>query len=216
VDGVYETMLVERGRVRLVERHLARLRRAGVAEARIAEVETVIRRAIKQSRHVLRIDVATDRIVERPRAPKPATTVRLAVTLGYEPGTSSREEKRIDRDWAAPFEQQARDSGFDEALLTSAAGLVAETTRANVFIVQGDAIVTAPAVGLLPGVTRSWVMDVMNVHVREIERAELRDSDAVFLTTSGRGIVEVHDIEGRPFHGHPVVEQLAAEWSALP
>ena len=42
MDAVFETMLVDDGRVRLLDRHLERLRQAGVPDERVADVHVAV------------------------------------------------------------------------------------------------------------------------------------------------------------------------------
>ncbi len=56
--------------------------------------------------------------------------------------------------------QEAKDSGFDEAILLDTNGFVAEGPGANVFI-EKDGILYTPAKGnILPGITRATVIDI--------------------------------------------------------
>ena len=120
MTDLYETMLVQDGRVRLVERHLARLARSGASDFAINRVTAAIRSACLLPAHVLRLDVSDDNIVERPRAAKLATPARLITAIGYDPASPDRERKFVDRSWADPFEaaRDARSDG-DETLLIS-------------------------------------------------------------------------------------------------
>jgi branched-subunit amino acid aminotransferase/4-amino-4-deoxychorismate lyase len=211
--AVFETMLVEDGRVRLLERHLDRLRRAGVGEPLVDEVRAAALEAAAGAAGpvVVRIDVAGGAIAVRPREPRPASPVSGVLVEGYDPADRSREQKRAERAWADAAETAAG----GEALLVSADGLVGETTRANVFAILGGAVVTPPLAGILPGVTRSFALERTGAVERPLKLADLRVADAAFLTTAGRGIVLLADVGGRRLAGHPLVDELAAAWRAL-
>ena len=122
----------------------------------------------------------------------------------YDPGDRSRERKRAERAWADAAETAAG----GEALLVSPEGLVGETTRANVFAILGDVIVTPAVTGLLPGVTRSWAIERLGAIERALTLAELREADGAFVTTAGRGVVALADVGGSGSRSHPLVEQL--------
>ena len=216
--GIFETLRVEDGRVRLLERHLARLRRAGVPEELVGSAARIVEAA---SAHgdapvVLRLDVLACRVAVTPRAAPEALPVRLVTVEGYDPHDRGRERKSADRRWAEQALVAARTWGGDEALLVSADGLVGEATRANVFALTADGtLVTPPAAGLLPGVTRSWVLEQPGALERPLALDELRSARAVFLTTAARGVVAVAALGGRALPSDPAVAALAAAWRGL-
>lgn len=217
MPALIETMLVEQGRVRLIDRHLARLRRSGAATERITEAQRVIERACERDDHVLRIDVADEGIVEVQRAMKPATPVRLRTAIGYDPTDAKREHKLIDREWTVPFDAMVeRSDDHDETLLVSQLGLVGETTRANIFAIVNGHLVTPEPHGLLLGVTRSWVIDIFGALQQPLTTRDLADAEALFLTTSGRGIVPVVAINARKYNAHELTATIANQWRALP
>jgi branched-subunit amino acid aminotransferase/4-amino-4-deoxychorismate lyase len=56
--------------------------------------------------------------------------------------------------------RKAMATGADEALFTTDAGEILEGTATNVFALADDELITAPVdAGILPGVTRAWVID---------------------------------------------------------
>ncbi len=213
MGGVFETMLIEDGRVRLLDRHLGRLAASGIDEPQIQEVRELVARLTTAASGpvVVRIDVAADRVLARPRDPRPAAPLSGLLVVAYDPADRSRERKRTERAWADAAETAAG----GEALLVSPEGLVGETTRANVFAILGDTVVTPAVSGLLPGVTRSWAIERLGALERALTLAELREADGAFLTTAGRGIVALADVDGHRLPSHPLVEQLAEAWRAL-
>ena len=103
--------------------------------------------------------------------------------------------------------EEARGSGYDEALFLDTAGHLAEATASNLFVLEGGALRTPPTeCGVLPGITRANVLEI----AREIELPTseepmapevLEAADEVFLTSSVREIAPVVAIEGRPVGG---------------
>ena len=92
-----------------------------------------------------------------------------------------------------------------------------ETSRAN--IVAGGprdgGLVTPGAQGLLPGVTRSWLLDRERVETRIVRLDELLAARAAFLTTAGRGIVRVAAVGDVELGDDPRIAELQAAWRAL-
>jgi branched-subunit amino acid aminotransferase/4-amino-4-deoxychorismate lyase len=199
--------------VRLLDRHLGRLAASDVPQPVIQEVRELVARLTTAASDpvVVRIDVADGRVLARPREPRAAAPVSGLLVEGYDPDDRTRERKRTARAWADAAETAAG----GEALLVSPQGLVGETTRANVFAVLGDVVVTPAVAGILPGVTRSWAIERLAAIERALTLEELQGADGAFLTTAGRGIVALADVDGSRIPPHPLVEHLAEAWRAL-
>lgn len=95
--------------------------------------------------------------------------------------------------------EEARQAGFDEAILLNERGEVSECTSANVFAAtggpQGTLVSTPPlSSGCLPGVTRELLLDVVRVPgIQVVERAlkpeDLERADQVFITSTTRDLL---------------------------
>lgn len=166
---------------------------------------------------VVRFDVAAGTCVSsRARTPGDPGPVRLALVPGFDPGDVTRERKLAARGWAEEAEDAARTAGADEPLLVSPTGLVGETSRASLFVVDAAGrVVTPPARGLLPGVTRAWALEAAGATEHPLTTGELGDARAAFLTTAGRGVVPVAAIDGRALATDDRVRELVAAWRAL-
>lgn len=119
---------------------------------------------------------------------------------------------------------EARASGADEALLLTIDGLVAEGSVANVFIFEGERLLTPPlACGILPGVTRSAVLSLaerLGIPVAEeaFPPGRLLGADEAFLTNSLVGIVPLVAVDGWPVgdgRPGPCTARLAAALAEL-
>jgi branched-chain amino acid aminotransferase len=96
---------------------------------------------------------------------------------------------------------EAIDAGVLEALMLNTDGEVAECTGDNVFIVSEQCVFTPPPeVGVLEGVTRSFVMDLctqLGIPCKE-ERLlmdDVLDADEVFLTGTAAELIAVTKID---------------------
>jgi branched-chain amino acid aminotransferase len=107
------------------------------------------------------------------------------------------------------------DPGVDEALLLDVDGRVAEGATSNVFFVDGGRLKTPSTGGdLLPGVTRSLVLDLAEsesfpVEEGQYDPAELRRADEVFLTNTTWEIRPVTELDGRSLETGPITQLLA-------
>jgi branched-chain amino acid aminotransferase len=100
-------------------------------------------------------------------------------------------------------QREARAAGYEEALLLNAQGYVTDGWAHNVFLVQGDVLVTPPtSAGALPGITRDCVMRLaaeegVEVAERQLVRSDLYVADECFLTGTAAGVVPVTAVDGR-------------------
>ena len=110
--------------------------------------------------------------------------------------------------------REAELADADEALLVNTQGEVAEGASGNLFWTRGPVVYTSPtAVGVLPGVTRAVVLEIcatLNFPVKKrLTKVELvKGSDALFLTNSVHGIIDVLSLDTHVFLGSPVVGRI--------
>jgi len=98
---------------------------------------------------------------------------------------------------------EAINNGYEEALMLTASGYVAEGTGDNIFIIKEDCLVTPPAyLGILKGITRAAVMQLgkkigLGVKEEVLTRHNLFTADECFLTGTAAEIMPVISIEKR-------------------
>ncbi len=118
--------------------------------------------------------------------------------------------------------REARLRGADEALILNAAGLVAEASVANVFVVKSGLLSTPPpSDGALEGITRASILEIAateGIATREqsLGRFDLFAAAEVFLTGTGARIVSVGTLDGEPIgeaSSWPVTRRLEAAFA---
>jgi branched-chain amino acid aminotransferase len=126
---------------------------------------------------------------------------------------------------SALAKSEALQSGFDEAIMLSHDGHVAEGSAENIFLVR-DGVLLTPDVScnILEGITRDTMIVLarrelaLTVLERAVDRSELYSADEVFLTGSAAGIAWVksvdHRIVGNGEIG-PVTSRLANMYEAI-
>jgi len=113
---------------------------------------------------------------------------------------------------------EADDAGADEAILLNTSGNIACASAANVFVLRGNRLMTPPVrAGALPGVTRAAILKLapqLNLEPAESDLlpADLANADAVFLTQSSRGVVEVTSVDGKPAKRSPRIREPYEAW----
>jgi branched-chain amino acid aminotransferase len=96
-------------------------------------------------------------------------------------------------------------AGFDEAIMLTIDGHVAEATTSNIFLRRGNTWITPPpADDILEGVTRRQVMELIEedlsepVIERTIDRSELYVCDEALLCGTAVQVVPLIDVDHRP------------------
>ncbi len=100
--------------------------------------------------------------------------------------------------------QEAKDKGFDEAIVLDADGNVAESSGANVFFEKDGKLFTAPKGSILPGITRATVFEICdNLGIPYEEKLfkpdEMRGADAGFFCGTAAEIVALGSMDNVHF-----------------
>jgi branched-chain amino acid aminotransferase len=114
---------------------------------------------------------------------------------------------------------EAIDAGVGEAIMLNEAGLVAECTGDNIFIVEAGKLVTPPlSAGILPGITRSVVLRLagklgLPAAEQEVSVKRLLGAGECFLTGTAAEVISVTKIDGQAIGDGavgPVTQKLHA------
>lgn len=100
--------------------------------------------------------------------------------------------------------QEAKDKGFDEALVLDNNGFVAESSGANIFYESGGILYTPPKGNILPGITRATVLEICDeLNIPVIEKfftpGEMRAADAGFFCGTAAEVVALSSLDNVPF-----------------
>ena len=99
--------------------------------------------------------------------------------------------------------ESANRRGLDEVILLNEHGNVAECTSANIFAATGGQVWTPPiSAGCLPGITREVLLGEVHlpgirIAEKNLTPADLESADEVFITSTTRNLLPVHEIEGK-------------------
>lgn len=226
-EGLFETMRAESGRVALLERHLDRLVASASAlgmepvparEALGAAVVQALRAAGGGARRVRlcvtpRPTVLVEVTAEDALGPGVPEASGAAVAGAWSPSNRIAEHKSLSYAAHRWSQRRAAEAGAEHALLLDERGRLGEAALASAFCVIGGALVTAPVRGLLPGVARAVVMDVMPVREEVLEESAWRAAEEIILTNAVRGAVALVSVDGAPVGAGiagPVGRSLAA------
>jgi branched-chain amino acid aminotransferase len=118
--------------------------------------------------------------------------------------------------------QAAKRAGYEEAILLTDGGVVADGPGENVFVVKDGVVRTPPlSTSILPGVTRATVMRLARdlgytVEERNLIRTDLYLADEVFMTGTAAEVTPVRAVDDHELGaGQVTLELQQAYWDAV-
>jgi branched-chain amino acid aminotransferase len=100
---------------------------------------------------------------------------------------------------------EAKESGFDEAIMLTQDSFVSEGSAMNLFMVRDGALITTPVTAdILEGITRQTIIQValeqmsLETIIRPIQRTELYIADELFFCGTGAQVAPVTSVDRRP------------------
>ncbi|QOR75157.1 MAG: aminotransferase class IV [Thermoflavifilum sp.] len=110
---------------------------------------------------------------------------------------------------------EAKQQGWDQAILQNTAGRIAETHIANIFCVYNQMIITPPlSEGCVDGIIRKVLLEARlpwKIKEQPLRVQELMDADEVFTTNTIQGIQYFSKIHQRTF-ARPQIAPAIATW----
>ncbi len=215
--GLFETMRSYRGKIAYLDAHLRRIEKSsGLLYLRLPYSAPGLKRIIAKA---VKINGFSDCCVRLTVWKGERETQTLIIAKKYRPFPHKKYLAGF-RVWVSPYRQnefslltqikstsrlfyefvyrQAKDKGFDEAIILNSRGDIAEGSRSNIFLVKAKVLFTpALSCGCLAGVTRRVAMDLAKKYNIEVCEGKftMRDfyaADEVFLTNSLMGIMPVN------------------------
>lgn len=100
--------------------------------------------------------------------------------------------------------QEAKDKGFDEALLLDVEGFVAEGPGANVFIEKDNVLYTPQLGSILPGITRATVLELceslgMEAVETKLTLNDVYNADSAFYCGTAAEIIGLASVDKKTF-----------------
>ena len=115
---------------------------------------------------------------------------------------------------------EAKEDGYDEAIMLDTNGFVSEATGENVFIVRDGIIKTTPWTSILGGITRDSIMALARdlgytVEEQQFTRDEFYIADEAFFSGTAAEITPIRELDHRQIgvgHAGPVTKHLQQEF----
>jgi len=243
-DGLFETIRCEHGKLINFLPHWQRLNDGlefcqipcPITENQLRSIceQTLSANQLENSIASLRITLTrgpTSRGINLPTAPKPTLMVKCdplpkniadpisVCTTNYMRNEKSPLCRFKTLNYLEPIlaRQQAKQNGYDDALLINTKEEVICGTVANLFIVENKTLYTPPlSSGPLPGTTRQQIIDLakkINIPFKEkpLTQTNLPTIKEAFFTNSLIGIQPIHKINEHPLtstHPNSLTSQL--------
>jgi len=99
---------------------------------------------------------------------------------------------------------EAKDAGFDEALLLDMYGNVAECSGANIFMEKDGKLLTPKKGSIMAGITRSTILEICKeegipVEEKHFKLEELKQADSAFFTGTAAEVVGLKSLDDYEF-----------------
>lgn len=220
-EGVFETLHLRPEGPWLLGEHLDRLERSaallGLAPPPRAELEALAARApLPATESALRLVVTPGPVAVAPVffatvADVPGSARRqrhegislITADLGVttRPPWSLSAAKTLSYAENLAARRWAQRQGADDVLWLTADGHALESPTANLVWLAGDTLCTVPPAGILRGITAAHLLSRaasvgLGAEERMITAAALPEADAIWLSSSLRGLAEVHTLNG--------------------
>lgn len=238
-DGVFETVVALNGRLVFADLHRQRLseglRRLGLS-ADSGQLIDALRHAAEQRTGptILRLTVTRGRgagyappangqvawtITERELpgdALDPRTRLRVArsdIVLADQPLLAGiKHLNRLEQVMAA---REALRNGVDDVLLCDPRGSLHSSSRANLFVLDGRVLFTAPCTRQgIAGTRRRLILESLapaaGIDCREapVAESQLRQADGAFLCNSVMGVCAIAEFDGHPLRQASRIDEL--------
>ncbi len=120
--------------------------------------------------------------------------------------------------------EEARNAGYDEAVMLDHRGFIAEGPGENLFIVEKEGLLTPPLyVSILPGITRDAVITLAQdlgyeTIETDITRSRLYNADEAFFTGTAAEVTPIYEVDDKKIGGGktgPVTKRIQDEYFAV-
>jgi branched-chain amino acid aminotransferase len=117
---------------------------------------------------------------------------------------------------------EAKDRGFDEALLLDHKGNIAEGSVANIFLIINGKLITPETGAILPGLTRASIITIaqklgISVEERALQLKDIEFATEAFFTGTASEITPIKTIEKKQLLGESglITKELIAKYEAI-
>lgn len=230
LPSVYEVIRLSGGRPQFLQEHYDRLERS-LASMRIPvpftrdELAGCIAQLAEESGikdHNIKVEVDVSghsTMYLNPTHYPSAEQYEKGVRTGLFKGERKNPNiKMMDRELRDATDKAIKSGGLYEVFLVNRDGIITEGSRSNVFFIKNGEIYTSPTDTVLPGVTRTVIIRILEdagipLHYRAIKQDELNSFDAAFISGTSPKVLPVAAIGDTAYDvDDPVLRSVMARY----
>jgi len=224
-QALFETILIRAGQPVFLSRHLNRMA-AGLVFMKMDQLPSAssIREAIIECLSLtgtvdgaIKLMAIGNILHVLPRTVVPASetiAIGISETVVRDANSSLAGIKTVQRVWSDALRAEAARNNVYDFIALNSEGNLTEGGRTNIFLVQDERLVTPPLDdSCLPGVTRSIVLEMENTAEVRLNREDLVQCEAAFLTSALIGAAPIAQVIGigKKDPHHPLIQGVQAE-----
>ena len=233
LPSVYEVIRLSGGKPQFLKEHYERLERSLASMGKpvpftCGELASYIdelaeETGIKDHNIKLESDISGYSIMYLNPTHYPAAELyRSGVKVGLFRGERKNPNiKMMDRELRDATDRAIRQGDLYEVLLVNREGYITEGSRSNVFFIKNGEGFTSPTDAVLPGVTRTVIIRIIEssgipVHYRAIRRDELGGFDAAFISGTSPKVLPIASIGSDTYDvNDPVLRSVMEQYATL-
>jgi branched-chain amino acid aminotransferase len=233
LPSVYEVIRLSGGKPQFLKEHYERLERSLASMGKpvpftCGELASYIdelaeETGIKDHNIKLESDISGYSIMYLNPTHYPAAELyRSGVKVGLFRGERKNPNiKMMDRELRDATDRAIRQGDLYEVLLVNREGYITEGSRSNVFFIKNGEVFTSPTDAVLPGVTRTVIIRIIEssgipVHYRAIRRDELGRFDAAFISGTSPKVLPIASIGSNTYDvNDPVLRSVMEQYATL-
>ena len=224
--GLFETILLYKGKPVFLDEHLARINKSIVdLGLNIGKLEkNEVFQYLNNSKNILEYEVLKIVLSEKNRL-----FLKREYTYtekDYQKGFSLNISK-VRRNESSIFtfhktlnygdnileKRNSKKLGYDEPIFLNSKNQITEGATSNIFMVVRDKIYTPKlSCGLLNGIVRQYIISNYDVTESEIDLEFLNNADEIFLTNSLFGIMPVNNLEKKVFKSQKISKEILSSY----
>ena len=233
LPSVYEVIRLSGGKPQFLKEHYERLERSLASMGKpvpftCGELASYIdelaeETGIKDHNIKLESDISGYSIMYLNPTHYPAAELyRSGVKVGLFRGERKNPNiKMMDRELRDATDRAIRQGDLYEVLLVNREGYITEGSRSNVFFIKNGEVFTSPTDAVLPGVTRTVIIRIIEssgipIHYRAIRRDELGGFDAAFISGTSPKVLPIANIGSDTYDvNDPVLRSVMEQYATL-
>lgn len=214
VEGkcVYEVLRVVNGKPLFLKEHLLRLEKSmALAEEKISVDVKTVKKYVNQLISLNRVHNGNIKIVVNQGNlyvysvaayyPTDDMYKEGVKTILYFGERTNPNAKVVDNSFREKVTKEIAGKEAYEAILINNKGYVTEGSKSNIFMVKGDTVYTAPAEGVLLGITRDKIIKAceqlnLTVKEKEISHEEIKALDGLFISGTSPKVLPIREVCG--------------------